>query len=115
MKTKDPKDERPVLKMAQDEACFGRISTVRRSWAPKPVRPLVPNQIVHEYTYAYAAVAPKEGKMTSLILPYTNTTMMNIFLEHVSRTDLANTFWLSRWIKLDGIMPKISSCQRIFV
>ena len=84
--TRDPKDERPVLKMAQDEACFGRISMVRRSWAPKHIRPLVPNQIVREYTYAYAVVAPKEGKMTSLILPTADTAMMNLFLEHVSRT-----------------------------
>src|SRR5260370_37815018 len=72
--------------MAQDEACFGRISMVRRSWAPKHIRPLVPNQIVREYTYAYAVVAPKEGKMTSLILPTADTAMMNLFLEHVSRT-----------------------------
>ena len=85
VKTRDPKDERPVLKMAQDEACFGRISMVRRSWAPKPIRPLVHHQIVREYTYVYAVVAPKEGKMTSLILPAADTSMMNLFLEHVSR------------------------------
>lgn len=86
VKTRDPKDERPVLKMAQDEACFGRISIVRRSWAPKPIRPLVHHQVVREYTYAYAVVAPKEGKMTSLLLPTVDTSMMNIFLDHVSRT-----------------------------
>lgn len=86
IKTRDPKDERPVLNMAQDEACFGRISTVRRSWAPKPIRPLVPHHIVREYVYAYAVVAPKEGKMTSLLLPTVDTSMMNLFLQHVSRT-----------------------------
>jgi hypothetical protein len=31
-------------------------------------------------------VAPQEGKMTSLILPGADTQMMNLFLEHVSRT-----------------------------
>lgn len=86
VKTRDPKDERPVLKMAQDEACFGRMSMVRRSWAPKHIRPRVPNQVVREYTYAYAVVAPKEGKMTSLLLPSADTCMMNLFLDHVSRT-----------------------------
>jgi transposase len=86
--SRDPEDERPVLKMAQDEACFGRISTLRRSWCPKPLRPLVPRQIVREYTYVYAAIAPGEGKMASLILPRANTSMMNIFLEYVSRTFL---------------------------
>ncbi len=86
LQSRDPADERPVLKMAQDEACFGRISTTRRSWAPKPIRPLTPRQIVREYTYVYAVVAPKEGKMVSLILPFADTAMMNLFLKHVSRT-----------------------------
>jgi transposase len=84
--SRDPKDERPVLKMAQDEACFGRISTIIRSWAPKPIRPLTPRDIVREYIYVYTAVAPKEGKIVSLILPYANTSMMNLFLQHVSQT-----------------------------
>lgn len=86
IESRDPKDERPVLKMAQDEACFGRICISRRSWAPKHIRPLVPRHIVREYVYVYAVVAPKEGKMTSLLLPCADTAMMNLFLEHVSRT-----------------------------
>jgi transposase len=86
IKTRAIDDKRPVLTMAQDEGCFGRISTPRRSWAPKGIRPLVPRQIVREYVYVYAAIAPKTGEMTSLILPYANTTMMSLFLQHVSRT-----------------------------
>lgn len=86
IESRDPKDARPVLTMAQDEACFGRICTIRRSWVPKPLRPLIPRQVVREYTYVYAVVAPKEGKMTSLILPYADTAMMNLFLKHVSHT-----------------------------
>jgi hypothetical protein len=46
---------------------------------------------VREYTHVYAAVAPAEGKMTSLILPSADTEMMNLFLEHVSST-FANYF-----------------------
>ena len=45
-----------------------------------------PGQIKRESTYAYAAVAPAKGKMTSLILPTANTAMMQLFLEHVSHT-----------------------------
>jgi transposase len=71
--------------MAQDEARFGRISGAKRSWAPHRIRPLAPRQIVRKYTYAYSAVCPSMGKMTSLILPYGNTEMMNIFLSHVSK------------------------------
>ena len=86
LQSRDPEDDRPVLNMAQDEACFGRISTISRSWAPKHLRPLTPRQVIREYIYAYAVVAPKEGKMTSLILPSADTSMMNLFLQHVSRT-----------------------------
>ena len=60
LESRDPEDERPVLTMAQDEACLGRISTTRRSWAPKHMRPLTPRQGVREYTYVYAVGAPKE-------------------------------------------------------
>ena len=77
--------------MAQDEGCFGRVNIPRRAWAPPGVRPLAPRQLIREYTYVYAAVAPAEGKMTSLILPSADTQMMGLFLEHVSRT-FANCF-----------------------
>lgn len=84
--TRDAKDERPVLIMAQDEGCFGRISRAKRCWAPPGIRPHVPAQVVREYTYVYAAVAPALGRMVSLILPEVSTEMMNLFLEEVSQT-----------------------------
>ena len=62
------------------------MSIPRRAWAPPGVRPRVPRQLVRESTYVYAAVAPEVAKMTSLILPSANTAMMNLFLEHVSKT-----------------------------
>ncbi len=83
---REPTDQRPVLQMAEDEGRFGRISQPRRAWAPPGVRPRSPRQIVREYTYVYAAVAPAEGKMTSLILPRADTAMMHLFLEHVAKT-----------------------------
>jgi len=91
--------------MAADEGRFGRIGEVRRAWCPPGVRPLVAKQIVREFVYAYAAVAPALGQMTSLVLPYTNTeirksaggilprraSVMNLFLEQVSQ-EFANYF-----------------------
>ena len=85
--------------MAADEGRFGRIGEVRRAWCPPGVRPLVAKQIVREFVYAYAAVAPALGQMTSLVLPYANTeirksagggfsrraSVMNLFLEQVSQ------------------------------
>jgi hypothetical protein len=79
-------DERPVLILAQDEGCFGRISQVKRAWAPPGVRPHVPVRVVREYVYVYAAVAPTQGQMVSLVLPETSTAMMNLELSHVSRS-----------------------------
>jgi Winged helix-turn helix/DDE superfamily endonuclease len=84
--TRKPADERPVLQMAEDEGCFGRISVPRRAWAPAGMRPRSPQQVVREYTYVDAAVAPEAGKMTSLILPTAETAMRNLFLEHVAKT-----------------------------
>lgn len=81
---RDPQDKRTVLIMSQDEGRFGLISDPRACWAPPGVRPKVPKQIVRQYLYAYAAVAPALGAMTALILPYANTEMMNIFLCQVS-------------------------------
>ncbi len=72
--------------MGQDEGCFGRISRPKRCWAPPGVRPHAPSQVVREYTYVYAAVAPQEGLLTALILPEASTQMMNLFLEHLSQT-----------------------------
>ena len=60
---------------------------------PPSIRPQAPRQVVREYTYVYAAVAPAEGKMTSLILPSADTQMMEVFLSHVSST-FANYFVL---------------------
>lgn len=69
--------------MAADEGRFGRLGEVRACWCPQGIRPIVPKQQVREYVYGYAAVAPKLGKMTSLVLPYANTQMMNLFLQQV--------------------------------
>jgi transposase len=71
--------------MAEDEGRFGRINDPRRAWVPPAVRPVAPRQIVREYVYVFAAVAPGLGRMTSLILPFANTDMMSLFLEQVAQ------------------------------
>jgi hypothetical protein len=70
--------------MLQDEARFGRISDVRRCWAPKPLRPICQAMLTHEYTYVYGAVDVCTGAMDSLILPQVNTDCMQLFLNEVS-------------------------------
>ena len=70
--------------MFQDEARFGRISDVRRCWAPRPVRPLCQAMLTHEYTYVYGAVDVLTGTLDSLILPHVNTECMQLFLDEVA-------------------------------
>jgi transposase-like protein len=55
------------------------------------MRPKVPRQVIRESSYVYAAVAPEQGLMTSLILPCANTAMMNLFLAQVAE-DFADYF-----------------------
>ena len=71
--------------MFQDEAGFGRISTPKRCWAPKGIRPITPRHHVREYRYAYGAVDPRSGDSFFLVLPYANTDCMNIFLDGLSK------------------------------
>lgn len=84
--------------MAQDEGRFGRINNIQKCWSPLGTRPLVQKRIVRDYIYGYVAVAPKEGKMTALILPNSNTECMNIFLKQVSK-DFSNYFVI---MQVDG-------------
>lgn len=76
--------DQAITLMFQDEARFGRISDVRRCWAPKPMRPLCQAMLTHEYTYAYGAVDVCTGELDSLILPHVNTECMQLFLNEVS-------------------------------
>ena len=84
MADRDPEDNRPAIIVTQDEGRFGRITEVRKCWAPKGIRPKVARQVVRSFVYVYAAVCMALGKMTALILPYSNTDMMSLFLEEVS-------------------------------
>jgi transposase len=75
---------RPLRLMFQDEARFGRISDVRHCWDKKPHRPMVRAMLTQQYTYAYAAVSPVDGKFDSLILPQVNGHCMQLFLNEIA-------------------------------
>jgi len=87
-----------IILMTQDEGRFGRVNIPKASWAPSGIRPNVPKQVVRQSFYVYCAVAPSLGKISSLILPYGNTEMMNIFLEQVSQ-DFPNNILI---MQVDG-------------
>lgn len=75
---------RPLRLMFQDEARFGRISDVRHCWDKKPHRPLVRAMVTQQYTYAYGAVSPVDGRFDSLILPQVNSACMRVFLDEIA-------------------------------
>lgn len=52
---------------------------------PPNTRAVIGKQIVREYTYAYTALCPETGENFSLILPYADTTSMNIFIKEFSQ------------------------------
>jgi putative transposase len=72
--------------MFEDEAGFGRINKPKCCWAPKGVRPCIPSHHIREYRYAYGAVEPLTGDSFFLVLPWSNTVCMNIFLDELSKT-----------------------------
>ena len=71
--------------MFQDEARFGRISDTRYCWARRPLRPMVKAMLTHQYTYAYGAVSPMDGRFDSLVLPHVNTDCMQLFIDEVAK------------------------------
>ena len=76
---------RPLRLMFQDEARFGRISDTRYCWAKRPMRPMVQAMLTHQYTYAYGAVSPADGKFDSLVLPQVNGECMQVFIDEIAQ------------------------------
>lgn len=72
----------------EDEGRFGRITKPAACWAPAGCRPIVPQQAIREYTYAYAAVAPYTGEIDSLVLPDMYASTLQIFLDTLSERHL---------------------------
>jgi hypothetical protein len=77
--------------MVADEGRFGRLGQVMRAWCSPGIRPQGGQQLVREYLYSFVAVAPALGMMTALVLPFSNTEMMNLFLKQVAH-EFANYF-----------------------
>ena len=82
--------------MFGDEAAFGRISEISKSWAPPGVRPLVPYMIVREHIQVYGAVDPNDGEQCYIIAPKCNTEWTNEFLKVLSER-FSNDYILLAW------------------
>ena len=75
-----------VRLLFQDEAGFGRINKPKYCWCKKGMRPSVPCHHIREYRYAYGAVETRTGDGFFLVLPYCDTTCMNVFLHEMAKT-----------------------------
>ena len=76
---------RQLRVMFADEARFGRMNRPRPCWAPRGIRPQVASQLIREYIYLYGAVCPQDGTCVYLIMPTSNTTCFQSFLNVLSR------------------------------
>jgi putative transposase len=94
-----------VRLMFEDEAGFGRINKPKYCWSFKGLRPTVPCHHIREYRYAYGAVEPLTGESFFLVLPYSNTDCMNIYLQELSKEYPRDTVLLvcdgAAWHKAD--------------
>ena len=48
------------------------------------MRPMVQAMLTHQYTYAFGAVSPVDGKFDSLILPQVNGECMQLFIDEIA-------------------------------
>lgn len=78
-------DKRPIKLFFEDEGRFGRSNNLSRCWSEKGCRAKVCKQIVRQYTYAYASICPETGENHSLVLPGSNTEIMNYYLDDFSK------------------------------
>ena len=68
-----------------DEGRFGFQPVTGRRWARKGERPTVIARPGYQNFYVYSSVNPLTGEAVSLFLPWVNTTMMNLYLDHLSQ------------------------------
>jgi transposase len=69
-----------------DEARFGLQSSLCRRWAKRGSECTVKVKQGYQNFYVYSSVASKTGAQFSLLLPFVNTEMMQIYLDEFSKS-----------------------------
>lgn len=70
---------------AQDETRVGQQGSLTRIWAQTGTRPRKVKQQQFISTYIYGAVCAQTGNSFALIMPYTDTNAMQLYLNELSR------------------------------
>jgi transposase len=68
----------------EDEIRFGLIPNYRRNWSRVGQRSIVPYALKRDNSFLWAAIDVISGQIEALVLPFANTEMTNLFLEHIS-------------------------------
>ena len=69
----------------QDETRVGQQGSLTRIWAPKGTRPRKVKQKQFISTYIYGSACAATGESFGLVLPYTNTETMELYLSQFSQ------------------------------
>ena len=69
----------------QDEARIGQKNKITRRWAKRGTRPLSPRDQRTSSAYIFGAICPKEGKGAGLVMPFCNSTTMEMHLAEISQ------------------------------
>ena len=70
----------------QDESRVGQQGSTTRIWAKKGTRPRVVKQKQFISANIFGAVCPAQDKGFALVLPYKDTSLMQLFLDELSKT-----------------------------
>lgn len=79
--------KKPFRLWVVDEHRYGLISTVRRCWTLRGVRPTTPYQTKYEWGYVYGGLEVMEGRSEFLYTPSVNLHLSGEFLKQISRSD----------------------------
>lgn len=60
------------------------MNDLKKCWAPYGIRPILSYQLVRQFDYVFSTVCPKTGETFTLILPDSDSQMMNLFLSELA-------------------------------
>lgn len=79
--------QKPFRLWVVDEHRYGLISTLRRCWTLRGVRPTAPYQTKYQWGYVYGGLEVMEGRSEFLYTPTVNLSLSGEFLRQISRSE----------------------------
>ncbi len=79
--------QKPFRLWVVDEHRYGLVSTLRRCWTLRGVRPAAPYQTKYQWGYVYGGLEVMEGRSEFLYTPTVNLQLSGEFLRQISRSE----------------------------